>query len=304
MLACVIDWLNYHHLLYFWVVAREGSITKASRVLHLAHPTISGQIHQLEDVLGAKLFMRKGRNLALTDTGRVVARYAEEIFSLGQELVDTVHGRARGQMRLVVGVSDVLAKSIVHRILEPAFRMQERLRVVCRQDRTIDAFMAELAGHTVDVVLANAPAGQGTSVKAFSHRLGDCGTSWFAAPALARKYRRGFPRSLDGAPLLLPSGESTSRRMLDEWFASHEVRPLVVAELDDAALVSVLGEKGLGVFAAPDVIEDEIRQRYRVHLVGRTPRIRQQFFAISIERKIKHPGVAAICEIARAQLFD
>src|SRR5437899_483999 len=196
-LRCVIDWLNYHHLLYFWIVAREGSITKASRVLRLAHPTISGQIHRLEDVLGAKLFVRKGRNLVLTDTGRVVARYAEEIFALGQQLVDTVHGRTHGQMRLVVGVSDVLAKSIVHRILEPAFRMQERLHVICRQDRTVDAFMAELAGHTVDVVLSNAPATPDAAIKTFRHRLGECGTSWLAAPVLARRYRRTFPHSLD-----------------------------------------------------------------------------------------------------------
>jgi len=304
VLACVIDWLNYHHLHYFWVVAREGSIARASQVLRLAHPTISGQIHQLEKVLGVALFVRKGRNLALTETGRVVARYAEEIFSLGQQLVDNVHGRTTGQVRLVVGVSDVLAKSIVHRILEPAFRMQDRLHVICRQDRTVDAFMAELAGHTVDVVLSNAPAGPGTSVKTFSHRLGECGTSWLAAPGLARRYRRGFPRSLDGAPLLLPISESTFRRALDGWFASQEIHPLVIAELDDSALVSVLGEKGLGVFAAPDVIEGELRRRHRVQVVGRTPRIRQQFFAISIERKIKHPGVAAICEIAREQLFD
>jgi LysR family transcriptional regulator, transcriptional activator of nhaA len=304
VLGCAIDWLNYHHLHYFWIVAREGSITKASQVLRLAHPTISSQIHRLEKVLGATLFVRKGRNLVLTETGRIVARQAEEIFALGQQLVDIVHGRTTGQMRLVVGVSDVLAKSIVHRILEPAFRMQDRLHVICRQDRTVDAFMGELAAHTVDVVLSNAPAAPDAAVKTFSHRLGECGTSWLAAPGLARRYRRGFPRSLDGAPLLLPSSESLFRRALDRWFVSQEIHPLVIAELDDSALVNVLGEKGLGVFAAPDVIEDELRQRHRVQVVGRTPRIQQQFFAISIERKIKHPGVAAICEIAREQLFD
>jgi len=304
MLGCRIDWLNYHHLHYFWVVAREGSIAKASRVLRLAQPTISGQIHRLETSLDTKLFARDGRHLVLTETGRAVARYADEIFALGQDLVDHVRRRSKEPLRLVVGVSDVLAKSIVHRILEPAFRMQDELRVICRQDRTIDAFLAELVGHTVDVVLSNAPATPRTAVKTFSHRLGECGTTWFAAPALARKYRPGFPRSLDTAPLLLPSVDSTSRRVLDGYFSSSGVRPVVIAELDDSALVGVLGERGLGIFAAPDVIEAEIRDRYRVQVVGRSSGIRQQFFAISTERKIRHPGVAAICEIARKQLFD
>jgi len=284
-------------------VARQGSITKASGVLRLAHPTISAQIHGLETALGEKLFVRQGRGLELTDFGRVVVRYADEIFSLGQELIDVSRGHATRQRRLVVGVSDVLAKSIVHRILQPAFLLADKMRVICRESRSTQAFMAELAGHTIDVVLSDAPAGPGTSVKAFSHPLGECGTSWFAAPSLARSLRRGFPRSLDRAHVLLPNADSTFRRALDEWFESQALHPEIVAELDDAALVAVLGERGLGAFAAPDVIEAEIRHRYRVEVIGRTPRVRQRFFAISIERKIKHPGVVAICESARDQLF-
>lgn len=299
-----MEWLNYHHLLYFWAVAKEGSITQASKELRLAHPTISGQIHRLENVLGVKLFARKGRNLVLTDSGRIAFRYADEIFSLGQEFQDTLKGRSSGQqMRLVVGVSDVLAKSIVHRILEPAFQLQDKVRVVCREARSTEALMGELAVHTVDVILSDAPAGPGTPVRTFSHPLGECGSSFFAAPALARSCRRRFPRSLDGVPVLLPSGDSTFRRALNEWFESHDIRPEIIAELDDLALASVMGEAGLGVFAAPDVIAKELRQRYNVHLVGRAKDLRQRFFAISVERKIKHPAVAAICQVARKHIF-
>ena len=300
-----MDWLNYHHLLYFWVVAKEGGITQASKVLRLAHPTISGQIHRLEDVLGEKLFARKGRNLVLTDTGRVVFRYAEEIFSLGQELVDTVKGRITGQpIRLVVGVSDVLAKSIVHRILEPAFRLEDKVRVICRENRSTEGFLGDLAVSSIDVILSDAPAPANTPVKTFSHPLGECGTSLFAAPKLARKCKPGFPRSLDGLPMLLPSGDSAFRRALDEWFAARSIRPQVIAELDALALASVFGEAGLGIFAAPDVIEAEIRARYKVQLVGRVRVLRQRFYAISGERKLRHPGVVAICEVARKHIFS
>ena len=299
-----MEWLNYHHLLYFWMVAKRGSITLASKELHLAHPTISGQIHRLEEVLGEKLFTRSGRNLVLTDSGRVAFRYADEIFALGQEFQNTLKGRSTGQqLRLVVGVSDVLAKSIVHRILEPAFQLRDKVRIICKEARSTDAFMGELAVHALDVVLADAPAGPGTPVRTFSHLLGDCGSSFFAAPRLARSCRRGFPGSLNGMPVLLPSGDSTFRRALDEWFQSREIHPQIIAELDDLALAAVLGEEGLGVFAAPDVIAKELRKRYTLELVGRAKDIRQRFYAISIERKIRNPAVAVICEVARKHIF-
>jgi LysR family transcriptional activator of nhaA len=299
-----MEWLNYHHLLYFWMVAKHGSITRASAELRLAHPTISGQIHRLEEALGEKLFVRSGRNLVLTDSGRVAFRYADEIFALGQEFQDTLKGRSTGKpIKLVVGVSDVIAKSIVHRILEPAFQLRDKAHVVCREARSPDAFMAELAVHAIDVVLADAPAGPGTPVRTFSHPLGECGTSFFASPQLARRCRNGFPRSLDGVPMLVPSSNSTFRRALDQWFHSHDIRPEIVAELDDLALAFVLGEKALGVLAAPDVIAKELGKRYALQLVGRAKDIRQRFFAISVERKIRHPAVAAICEVAREKIF-
>jgi LysR family transcriptional activator of nhaA len=299
-----MEWLNYHHLLYFWVVAKQGSITQASKELRLAHPTISGQIHRLEEVLGEKLFTRRGRNLVLTDSGRLAFRYADAIFSLGREFQDTLKGRSSGQqLRLVVGVSDVLAKSIVHRILEPAFLLRDKVRIICREARAPEEFMGDLAVHAVDVVLSDAPAGPGTPVRLFSHPLGECGSSFFAAPKLAQPCRRGFPTSLDAVPFLLPGGDSTFRRALNDWFASHDIRPEIIAELDDLALASVMGEAGLGVFAAPDVIAKEIRQRYDVRLVGCAKDIRQSFYAISVERKISHPAVAAICQVARKHIF-
>jgi LysR family transcriptional activator of nhaA len=298
-----MDWLNYNHLLYVWTVARHGSIAKAGEILRLSPPTISAQIHELEDSLGQQLFVRQGRNLVPTEMGEIAARYGDQIFSLGQQLVDVAKGRSTAPRRFVVGVSDVLAKSIVHRILEPAFLPALNLHVICKESRTAATFHAELAGQTMDIVLSDSPASRSSSVRMYNHLLGECGTVWLAAPALARQHRRRFPRTLASAPLLLPSADSHFRRDLDEWFARHEIRPSTIAELDDVALVSVLGGKGLGVFAAPDVLERELRQRDRVEVVGRSREIRQRFFAISIARELEHPGVAAIFENARQDLF-
>ena len=299
-----MEWLNYHHLLYFWVVAKEGSIVRASEELRLAHPTISGQIHRLEENLGEKLFARRGRNLVLTEVGRVAFRYADEIFSLGREFVDTLKGRASGKpLRLIVGVADVLPPSLVRRFLEPAFRLGHAVQIVCRADKSVEEFIAELALHRVDVVIADGPAGHGIPIRAFSHLLGECGTTFFAAARLAASTRRKFPRSLDGTPFLLPGAPSAVRRALEQWFNSQDIHPRVVAEFDDSALAKDFGREGMGVFAAPTVIEAEVRQQYRVRVVGRSEAVRQQFYAISVERKIRHPAVAAVCEAARKDLF-
>jgi LysR family transcriptional activator of nhaA len=203
----------------------------------------------------------------------------------------------------VVGVLDSLAKSIVHRILEPAFRLESRPRLITREGRSAEAFMGDLATQAVDLVLADAPAGPGAPVRVFSHPLGECGTAFFAAPALARSYKKAFPRSLDDAPFLMPSSNSTFRRALEDWFESHKVRPRIVADLEDLALAQVVGEAGLGIFAEPDVIEAEVRRRYKVALVGRAKKLRQRFYAISLERTIKHPAVLAICAGARKDVF-
>ena len=299
-----MEWLNYHHLQYFWVVAKEGSIARASKVLRLAHPTISGQIHRLEEVLDEQLFEHKGRNLVLTDAGRVAFGYADEIFSLGQEFLDTVKGRTPGRpVRVVVGLSDVLPKSIVHRMLEPAFALEKPVQIVCREARSTEAFLGDLALQAVDVVLTDAPAPPTDGVRVFNHLLGECGTAFMADRASAARLRRRFPDSLDGVPFVLPGTNAALRSALDEWFETQSVRPKVVAEVEDSSLMRVLGEAGLGVFAVPDVVEDDLQRRYHVSLVGRAPELLQRFYAISVERKLKHPAVVAICDASRKKIF-
>ena len=298
-----MQWLNYHHLLYFWAVAKHGSVAQASRELRLAHPTVSAQIHRLEEVLGEKLFAKQGRNLVLTEAGRVAFHYADEIFSLGREFIDTIQGRVSGRpIRVVVGCSDALPKSIVQRILAPAWRLEEHVRVICREDNTTQAYLGELAANALDVVLADTPAQPG-SVRAFSHLLGECDTVLLAAPALAKVYKRRFPAALNGVPFLLPGAQSMLRRGLEQWFDAHHVRPRVVGEFDDPALSNVVAEAGLGVFAVPEVIAEDIRVRHHLQQVGRVESLRQRFYAISAERKIKNPAVVAICEGARKDIF-
>lgn len=298
-----MEWLNYHHLLYFWTVAREGSISAASRKLRLAQPTVSGQIRALEDAMGEKLLERSGRKLELTEVGRVVYRYADEIFSLGRELMDTLKGRPTGRpQRLVVGISDGVPKLIAYRLLEPALRLPDPVRLVCTEDRP-DRLLAELALHNFDLVLSDAPVGAGTNVRAFSHLLGETSVTLFAAPKLAARLRRKFPASLDGAPVLMPLDQSPLSRSLSQWFEASGVRPEVVAELEDSALIKAFGQAGAGAFPAPTAIAREIEAQYGVEAVGRVEGVRERFYAISVERKIKHPAVLAISQAARLDLF-
>ena len=225
-----MEWLNYHHLLYFWLVAREGGVAQASARLHLAPPTLSGQIRALENALGEKLFAKQGRKLVLTETGRVVYGYADEIFTLGRELMDTIKGRPTGRpVRLTVGIADVVPKLIARRLLEPARHFKEPVRLVCREDKP-DQLLAELALHNLDVVIADSPVGPGSAVRAFNHLLFECGISFFGTSKLAEAHRSGFPRSLDGAPILLPTANSNLRRLLDQWFSDQQIRPAIAGE--------------------------------------------------------------------------
>lgn len=299
-----MEWLNYHHFLYFWMVAREGSIARAGKELRLAEPTISGQIRRLEEVLGEKLFRREGRRLVLTEVGRVAFRYADEIFPLGREFLETVRGHGTGRpLRLVIGVTDALPKAIVHRLLEPALRLGEPVCLICREDRSLEGFLAELAVHGLDLVLADAPAGPELPVRLFSHLLGECGTSFFASGRAAAGLRKKFPASLDGAPFLLPGRNAALRRTLEGWFETQKLRPRIVGEIDDSALVKVFGEVGLGVFAGPSAIEAEVLKRYRLRVIGRVGTLRQRFYAISAERRLSHPAVVAIADAARKVIF-
>ncbi|HVP28217.1 MAG TPA: transcriptional activator NhaR [Myxococcota bacterium] len=298
-----MEWLNYHHLLYFWVVAREGSIAKATRELRLAQPTISGQIRTLEEQLGEKLFQRQGRNLVLTEVGGVVYRYAEEIFTLGRELLDTVKGRPSGRpVRFVVGVAEVVPKLVAYRLLESALALPESVRIVCLEDRT-DRLLAELSVHALDLVITDVPIGPHVKVRAYNHLLGECGVSFFAPPKLAAALRRSFPHSLDGAPMLVPSDNTTLRRSLDQWLELESLRPRIVAEFEDSALMKVFAQAGHGAFAGPTAIEREICAQYGVRTIGRTDAIRERFYAISVERRVKHPAVLAITEAARSRVF-
>jgi LysR family transcriptional regulator, transcriptional activator of nhaA len=298
-----MEWLNYHHLLYFWMVAREGSIAKASKELLLAQPTITGQIRALENVLGEKLFTRSGRNLVPSETGRLVFRYANEIFSLGRELTDVLKGRPSGRpIRLVVGVSDSLPKFIAYRLIAPALALPEPVQLVCREDQP-DRLMASLATFELDLVLSDAPVPPTVRIRAFSHLLGRSGLSFFAKPAVAAKYRKNFPASLDGAPFLLPLESVAMRRPLERWFEAQGIRPQVVGEFQDNALLKIFGSAGVGIFTAPTAVEDEVRQRYSVSVLGQAESVTESFYAISVERKLKHPAVVAISETARQTLF-
>lgn len=298
-----MDWLNYHHLLYFWTVAREGTIARAGEKLHLGQPAISTQLRQLESALGVKLFQKSGRNLELTETGRTVYRYADEIFSLGRELTDTLKGRPTGKpVRFVVGIVDVVPKLVAKRLLEPALQLPEPLRLVCIED-SLERLLSELALHNVDIVLSDTPVTGAMKIRAFNHQLGESPIAVFGTRDLARKYRRKFPKSLDGAPFLMHGRASSVRRSLETWFDSHDLHPLIRAEFDDNALLKVFGQAGEGLFVSPSVIKDEICRQHEVELVGEIPTIREHFYAISAERRLKHPAVVAISESAHRDLF-
>ena len=298
-----MEWLNYHHLLYFWTVAKEGSIARACEKLRLAQPTISGQLRLLEDTLGEKLFVKQGRGLAMTEVGQVVYRYAEEIFGLGRELQDVLKGRPRGRpLRLLAGVSDLIPKLIAYRVLRPALDMSEPVQIICDEGPP-EHLLAELAEHRMDVVLSDAPIPPTVRVKAYNHLLGTSTASIFATPQLAARYRKHFPACLDGAPFLLPMNESSLRRPLEQWFEAENIRPAVIGEFKDRALMTTFGQAGAGIFAAPTAIEKEIREQHGVVSVGRIDSIVERFYAISAERKLKHPAVVTISDAAREKLF-
>jgi LysR family transcriptional regulator, transcriptional activator of nhaA len=298
-----MEWLNYHHLLYFWLVVREGGVAKAAAKLRLAHPTVSGQIRALERALGEQLLVKQGRRLVLTEIGTVVYQYADEIFTLGRELLDTIQGRPTGRpLRLVVGIAEVVPKLIARALLEPVRTRTTKTLMVCREDK-VDRLITDLASHTLDVVISDSPLPAGSSVRAFNHLFGECGVTVFGRKDLATKYKKNFPRSLDGAPMLLPTSTAALRRSLDQYFDGAGIRPSVEAEFDDSALLEVFGQDGAGLFAASTPLEERIRHQYDVEALGRLPEVRERFYAISIERKIRHPSVALIWQAAREGIF-
>lgn len=299
-----VEFLNYHHLLYFWMVAREGSVVRASEKLLLAPSTISSQVHALEDALDAKLLQRAGRGLKLTDMGQMVYRYADEIFVLGRELLDTVRGRPVDRpLRLEVGIADVVPKLVARKLIEPALSLSQEVHVICREGKP-DQLLADLALHSLDVVLLDAPIGPGTNIRAFNHLLGECDLLVYGTKQLRDAHSGEFPGCLDGAPFLMPLDTSSMRRALEEWFDSTRVRPHVVGEFEDSALMKVFGQTSAGFFPAPAVIQDEIERQYDVEALGPVAGFRERFYAISVERRLKHPAVVAISDSARNKLFS
>ena len=297
--------INYKHLNYFVQVAETGSVAAASRQLHLTPQTISGQIQLLADRLGGALFEKVGRRLVLTETGRLALTYAQEIFSLGSELEAAVREKASGGRALEfrIGVADAVPKTIAYRLVEPALGIEQPVRIVCREWR-LDRLLSELAMHSLDLVIADVPLPPTVSVKAFSHRLGGSAVGVFAARALRTRPRRPFPECLDGAPLLMPGEDSAVGQKLRAWFKSQSLRPRVVAEFDDSALAQEFGRQGVGYLLGPEVLADEIASRHQVRHVGTIDAVEENFYAISIERRITHPCVLAITRAARSELFQ
>jgi LysR family transcriptional activator of nhaA len=293
-----MEWLNYHHLFYFWTVAREGSLAGASAELNLSQSAISGQIKALENSLNQKLFSKSGRRLVLSETGRMVYRYADEIFKLGKELQDTLNDRPVGRpLRVTVGVADVVPKRIARELLEPAFRLPFPIRLVCRENKP-ERLLAELALHELDVILMDDPASSHVKVKAFNHLLGECDIAFLAKKDVVSKYKSRFPTSMNGAPVLLPSQNTALRRSLDHWFKENDIRPSIIGEFDDNALLNVFGQAGMGLFPVPFPIIDEVKINFQVEIVGRIRDVRQRFYAVTVERRLMHPAVVAICNNA------
>lgn len=296
-------WLNYHHLHYFWTVARLGSVRAASRELNLSQPALSTQIRQLEESLGERLFEREGRGLRLTEAGRLAYRYADEIFTLGREFQSELQGRPTGRpLQLVVGVSDVLPKLMVHRLLRPALGLDEPLRLSCREGGLGELIQALLA-HEVDLVLSDVPCPPRTAPRAFNHLLGVCGVDLFAAPSLLARHPGPFPAALQGAPVLLPSEGTALRRDLDSWFGRRGLAPVVAGDFDDSALLKTFGAEGEGFFAAPAALAEEVCRSYGVRRVCALEGLLERVYAISAARRLVHPAVVAILKNAKEEVF-
>ena len=296
--------MNFKHLHYFWRVAKAGGVARASEQLHLTPQTISGQIGLLEDDLGTPLFAKKGRNLELTDAGRLALGYAQDIFALGSELEESLRNYPAGgrPVEFRVGVADAVSKTIAYRLIEPATRLPTTMRLVCRESK-LDSLLAELAAHRLDLVISDAPIPPSVSVRAYNHRLGESGVSFFASAGLFKRCKGKFPACLDGAPMLVPGDGAAVRPRLDRWRDANKLRPRVVGEFDDSALMKAFGQRGAGVFIGPTVLESEIEKQYGVKTLGRTQEIVEEFFAISVERRVTHPSVVAITAAAKDRLF-
>ena len=293
-----VDFLNFQHLYYFWIVAREGGISRASEVLDLSPSTISTQISKLEEALEVKLFRKVGRNIRLTDVGQIAFRYAGQIFGLGRELTHALQGwDTEGPFSLQVGIADAVPKLVATKLLQPTFRVSPEIRLTCREGRP-EQLLAELAMHRFDLVLLDAPADPGSTVRAFSRLLQDCAIAVFGTPELVRQHGPGFPDSLEGAPVLMPTPNSSIRRAFGRWLEGRGLQPRVVGEFEDGALMKAFGEIGAGLFPAPSIISDDLKRQYGVECLGPLDGTHARYYAVTVERQLEHPAVQAVCESA------
>ena len=297
--------MNFKHLHYFWVTAKAGGVMRAGEQLHTTPQTLSGQIKLLEDWLGRKLFRKSGRQLELTEDGRLALGYADQIFTLGAEM-ETALREARGGQRVLdfrVGVADSVAKSVAYRLLEPALNLAEPVRLICSEGKFPD-LLAQLALHRLDLVIADEPMSRRISVKAFNHPLGSTAMSFFCAPQLRPSLKGEFPACLNDMPMLIQGASASVRQQLEGWLTRYQIHPRVIGEFDDGALMTAFGREGRGVFMAPSVLEGETVAQFGVDVIGRTDELVEEFFAVSVERRISHPCVLAITDAARGQLFS
>ena len=294
--------INYKHLQYFWRVARAGGLTRASDEAHVTPQTISEQLHELEAALGARLFERRGRRLELTESGQVAFDYAERIFALGAEAEAVLRGSADSQsVHFRVGVADVVPKAVAHRLIEPAMHIGRPVHLTAREWK-LDGLLAELAVHRLDMVIADSPTPPGTGVRAFNHRLGETGLCFFASRQVVDRLKGDFPANLHRMPMLMPGQDTALYGRLVRWFERHHIAPELVAEFDDAALMKAFGRAGLGIFSSPAALADEIADQYSVIPIGITDEVRQEFYAISVQRRTTHPCVRAIFDHAGTSL--
>jgi LysR family transcriptional activator of nhaA len=296
--------INYQHLMYFWSVVRTGSITRACEELALSAPAVSSQLRTFEERLGEKLLVKSGRGLVPTEAGKLVFGYADEIFARGREMLDALEQRPSARpLRLLAGIDDVLPKEIAYRLLEPGMHIDRPVRVVCREG-TLDRLVADLAVHDIDVVLSDAPVTPSLNVRVYSHPLGRCDVSWMATPSMAKKLRRGFPASLEGVPVLLPTDDTAIRRALDAWFERRGVRPQLLGEFEDYAMLREFANAGHGFAPVPSILERQFRRQYGLARVGAADGVHAEFYVISAERKIRHPAVVAMSRSARELLAE
>lgn len=299
-----MDWINYHHLYYFWLTVKMGTVSAAAESLHLARPTVAAQIKDLEKAIGQKLFEKQGRGLVLTEFGTQIHKYSDEIFSIGHELrefIKTGHGGNR--KRFVVGLPDVVPKHIAFELLKPALHMEDRPRTVCYEGK-LDQLLTDLALHKIDLVISDAPAPPTMDFKVYNHKLGECGLSMLATPEIAKEYRQDFPSSLTDAPCLLPTDHTAVRRAMDIWMDDNDIFPEIVAEFEDSALLKVFGQAGEGIFPVPSAIEERVITQYGVELVGRIDEVRDKFYAISAEKRVQHAATSLVVKQGRSELFD